>query len=57
MYREQYPLKTMTELKMQEIIDLLAESRRIIEEAIARMDKVHQRILEIKAKTEKPIGE
>ena len=52
MYRDLYPLpqKSQIEQKIDEINDLVAENKRLTNEFMERMDKLCQRMTDIKAK-------
>lgn len=56
MYRDLYPLqqKSQIEQKIDEINDLVAENKRLTNEFMERMDKLCQRMTEIKAKMDQP---
>ena len=45
-YRHQYPLKSMVELKLEELMDLIRENARVAKELSERMDRACQRIIE-----------
>ena len=53
-YRHQYPLKSQFEQKIDEINDLVTENKRLTNEFMERMDKLCQRMTEIKAKMVQP---
>ena len=57
MYRDPYPLpqKSQIEHKIDQIADLVAENKRLTNEFMERMDKICQKITEIKAKMEEPL--
>ena len=45
-YRHQYPLKSMVELKLEELMDLIRENARVTSELSERMNRACQRITE-----------
>lgn len=53
MSREQ-ELKKLADAKMQELIEMMENNSRLNQELLARMDRVHEKILAMKAKMENP---